>query len=225
MYMQLPDRGNFQRFDLSIDMELAVIPKKIFTGLGKPSWLKHKHHHSNARIRKKLFKAIRENPTNDKNDESNQERLFRIVDGITYSMTSDELVGMDFADYGDPETLLHLRDTFSRYSMVTFIGTKTKTEQTADTVVNAILTNWVSFARTPDIILPDKDSTAIASKVSQFCNVRYITLQKVIPGHRQSLGATESRNMHFKGIKQKILDKRKSRKAASRQGVETVKGS
>ena len=61
---------------------------------------------------------------NDREGEFKQGRLSRTVGKITTADTFDEIAEMDFVDYGDVETFLHLRDTFSRYSWVTFIGTK-----------------------------------------------------------------------------------------------------
>merc|ERR1712112_176904 len=43
-----------------------------------------------------------------------------------------------------------------------------------------------------------------------FCTHRNITLQTVIPGHHQSLGATERRHGHFRGILDHIIGNRKS---------------
>ena len=47
------------------------------------------------------------------------------------------------------------------------------------------------FFGTPGIILTDKDSGFIGLKLPQFRNEQNITVHTFIPGHRQSLGATE----------------------------------
>ena len=78
---------------------------------------------------------------------------------------------VDIVDYGDVDTFIRLRDTFSRYYMITFTGGKTQNEQAADKAAHAVLANWVSFPGTPDIILTDKDSGFIGSGLSRFCNV------------------------------------------------------
>ena len=48
----------------------------------------------------------------DKKDEVAQERLFRRLDKIHISKTPNELLEIDFVDYGDRSTFRHLRDTF-----------------------------------------------------------------------------------------------------------------
>ena len=63
---------------------------------------------------------------------------------------------MDFLPHGRQATCLHLQDTSPRYPTIIFIGSKKKTERTADKAPGAILTHWVVFLRTLDIILEDK---------------------------------------------------------------------
>ena len=46
----------------------------------------------------------------------------------------------------------HTPDTFSRYSMLTVIGTKKKKERTEDKVARDSLTYWISLFGAPDII-------------------------------------------------------------------------
>ena len=62
-----------------------MISKRILTGFAKTSWVTHKHHLFNAHIPEKLFKAIRENATNDKKDESGQSMVFQRVSKIPIS--------------------------------------------------------------------------------------------------------------------------------------------
>ena len=57
---------------------------------------------------------------NDKKDYFKQERMFGRVAKIPIANTFNEPVEMDFADYGDHATFLHIRDTFSRFSVVIF---------------------------------------------------------------------------------------------------------
>ena len=79
----------------------------------------------------------------------------RGVSEIPISKTRIDLLGMDFVDYGGQAAFLQMRDTFSRYPMIVFMGNKTKTEQTAGKVEDAILTHLVGFFGTPDIIIAD----------------------------------------------------------------------
>ena len=44
--------------------------------------------------------------------------------GIQIANTPNELVEMDFADYGDFATFLRIQGTFSRFSAIIFMGEK-----------------------------------------------------------------------------------------------------
>ena len=77
--------------------------------------------------------------------EFKQERLFRGAAKIHISKTSNVVVGIDFEGYGYGETAPHMRDTFSRYSVIIFIRNKKSKGQTADKVANDVLTNWICF--------------------------------------------------------------------------------
>ena len=52
--------------------------------------------------------------------------MFGRVAKIPISNTINDLVGMDFVDYVDHATFLHIQDTFSRFSVIIFLGTKKK---------------------------------------------------------------------------------------------------
>ena len=80
----------------------------------------------------KLFKKIKELAYNDKKDEFKQERMFGRGAKIPISNTFNELVEMDFVDYGDRAAFLHIRDAFSRSPVIIFLGAKKKEEQTAE---------------------------------------------------------------------------------------------
>ena len=55
--------------------------------------------------------------------------MFGRVAKIPIYNTFNELVEMDFADYGDLATFLHMRDTFSRFSASVFVGAKRKNDR------------------------------------------------------------------------------------------------
>ena len=57
-------------------------------------------------------------------------------------------------------------------------------------MATAILTHWVAFFGTPDIIISDMDQMFTGAEVQQFRRDRNIPLQTVISGDRQSLGGT-----------------------------------
>ena len=124
-----------------------------------------------------------------KKGEFKQERLIRRVSIIHISKTPNEVEGDDFVDYVGRGTSRLPRDTFSRYRTIVCIGNKEKAELTADIVVGAVLTHWVGFFDTPDIIIADKDP--IFTGGVRFCQDRNIALQTVIPGHQKSLGAAD----------------------------------
>ena len=67
---------------------------------------------------------ISEIPTQDRIDESSQERMFRRIAKIPISETPNGLVGMDFVDYWRKATFRHLVDIFSRYPIFVFVGNK-----------------------------------------------------------------------------------------------------
>ena len=94
--LRLPYFDDFQRFDLSSEMQLTAISQRIHAAFPKPSRVKPKSNLFNMRIRKQLFKPIRENATNDKRWEFGQERLFRRSGTLPISETFDELVELDF---------------------------------------------------------------------------------------------------------------------------------
>ena len=104
-----------------------------------------KHHLFAAKIPKKLFKKIKELGDNDKKDEFKQERMFGMVAKILIANTLNGLVAMDFVGYGDYSTFLHIRDTFSRFSAIIFLGDKKKGEQTAEMVKESVISEWIPF--------------------------------------------------------------------------------
>ena len=66
--------------------------------------------------------------------------MFRRVGKIPIGNTLNELVGMDFLDYGDFSTFLYIRDTFSRFSAIAFLGSEKK-EQIAEIVRGIPMSN------------------------------------------------------------------------------------
>ena len=68
-----------------------------------------------AKVAQKLFRGIKILAENDKKGEFKQERMFGRVAKIHIANTFNELVGMDFVDYGGHATFLHIQDTFSRF--------------------------------------------------------------------------------------------------------------
>ena len=68
----------------------------------------------------KIFRDIKELGDSDKKGEFKQERMFGRASKIPIPDKFNELVEMDFDDYGDYATFLHIRDTFSRFACIIF---------------------------------------------------------------------------------------------------------
>ena len=83
-----------------------------------------------------------------------------------------------------------------------------------------MISNWLAVFGTPDILVVDKDKRFVGEIFQDFCTHRNITLQTVIPGHHQSLGATERRHGHFRGILDHIIGNRKSNCLSSKEWKE-----
>ena len=69
------------------------------------------------------------------------------------------------------------------------------------------ISHWLAVFAAPDISAVDKDMRFIGGNSHDFCSPRNIVLQTVIPGHHQSLGATERRHANFRGIIDNIIEK------------------
>ena len=94
----------------------------------------------------------------DKKDDFKQGRMFGRVAKIPIANTPNELAAVDFADYGDFATFLHIQATLSRISAIIFMGTKKKEEQKAGAVRVEAIPNWSAVFGAPGIIVLDKDS-------------------------------------------------------------------
>ena len=82
--------------------------------------------------------------------------------------------------------------------------------ETEEMVRKTMISNWLSVLGAPDILIVDKDKRFIGEAFRGFRTLRNITLQTVIPGHHQSLGATERTHAYFRGIIDRIIGNRKS---------------
>ena len=73
-----------------------------------------------------------------------------------------------------------------------------------------MILNWIAVFGTTEILLVGKDKRFTGGIFQDFCADRNIISQTVIPGHHQSLGATERRRAHFRGIIDHIIGGRKT---------------
>ena len=103
-----------------------------------------------------------------KKDDSKKERMFGRV-AIPIANTSNELVEMDFAGYGDFVAFLNARGSFSRLHAAIFTGTKKKEEQTAEMVRLKEIPNWSAAFGAPEIIVVDKDARFTGGLFQEFC--------------------------------------------------------
>ena len=142
MYIQLPYYDDFQCYDLGMGGTLNRAARGIYANFHKPSWRTLKHHLYSAEITKKLFRDLNAIAENGKKDDFKQERMFGSASKIPIANTFIELIEMDFADCGDLSTFLHIRDSFSRFSAIAFMGAKKKEEQTAEMVREKAISNW-----------------------------------------------------------------------------------
>ena len=62
------------------------------------------------------------------------------------------------------------------------------------------ISNWLAVFGTPEIMVAAKDARFIGNVFHEFRTTRNIVLQAVMPGHRQSLGATGRRHGMFRSI-------------------------
>ena len=97
---------------------------------------------------------------NDKVVEFKRERMYGRVAKIPIANTLSELAEMDFEDYGDYATFLHIQDTSSLFSVAVFIGDK-KMAKTAGMVSETAILHWLSVFGAPDILIVYKDMGCI----------------------------------------------------------------
>ena len=84
--------------------------------------------------------------------------MFGGVAKIQIANTPNELVEMDFADYGYFANFLRIQGAFSRFSVIIFTGAETTEEQTAEMVRCDVISNWFLVYGAPGIIVSDKGS-------------------------------------------------------------------
>ena len=75
---------------------------------------------------------------------------------ITYTLIG--IAEMDFSDYWDLPNVLHIRDTFSRFSAIAFLGAKKKEEQATEMVRGIAISNWAAVFGAPEFMVPGKGS-------------------------------------------------------------------
>ena len=114
-YSQLPYYDDLQGYDLGVGGILSQIAHKIYANSHNPSWKTLKHHLFMAKIPKKRFRDLKAISGNDKKkNDFKQERMFGRASKIPAANTSNELDALDFADYGNFATFLHIHDAFPR---------------------------------------------------------------------------------------------------------------
>ena len=89
------------------------------------------------------------------------------------------------------------------------MGEKKKEAQTSEMARCDAISNWLTAFGAPEIMVADKDSGFIGEFFQEFRDARNIIPQTVIPGHHQSLGATERRRGLFCTIIDHVIGNRK----------------
>ena len=79
-----------------------------------------------------------------------------------------------------------------------FLGVKKREGQAAAISLEPVISNLLAVFGAPDILVAGKDKKIRWVEFTQdFCTSHNITLQTAIPGHHQSLGATERTHAQF----------------------------
>ena len=106
---------------------------------------------------------------------------------------------MDFVDYGDFATFLHIQATFFTFlsdHFYVWVGggpSKQKEQQTEEIARWKVISSWLSVFGEPGIIAVGTDSRSIGEIFQDFRTARNIVLQAVSHGNHQSSGATGRR--------------------------------
>ena len=77
------------------------------------------------------------------------ERMFGRVAKIPTANTFDELIEIDFVEYGEFAKFLRAHVTFSRFSVIIFTGAIKKEEKTAEMVRGEVISNWLEVFGAP----------------------------------------------------------------------------
>ena len=83
-----------------------------------------------------------------------------------------------------------------------------------------VMSNLLSVFGTPAIMVTDRDSGFIGEVSQEFRTARNVVLQPVIPGHHQSLGATERRRGLFRSIIDHAIGNKKPNSPSNKEWEE-----
>ena len=90
--------------------------------------------------------------------------MLRLAAKIPIANTLRELVEMDFVDYGEYATFLHIRDAFSLFSVAVFIGGNKKGAQTGEMAIETAMSHWLAAFGAPDILI-------VRQEMGDICNI------------------------------------------------------
>ena len=94
---------------------------------------------------------------------------------------------------------------FSRFAAIILRDRK----QTAETVRERVISNWMAVFGAPEIIFVDNDTGFIGGIPQEFRPARNIVSQTLIPRHHQSLGETARRRGHSRTIIDRVIGNKK----------------
>ena len=100
------------------------------------------------------------------------------------------------------------------------MGAKQKAEPTAEMFRAKVISNWSAVFGAPEVVVAAKGSRFIGGFPQEFRTDRNIVSQTVIPGHHQSLGATERRRGHFRLIVDHMIGNKKPNSSGREEWME-----
>ena len=125
LHRQLQDYCDFQCYDLAPGDILRRFALQIYDNFRKPSWRTLKHYlflvRATGGISPHWIKSIAEMV---RKTDFRQDRMFGRLAKIPIGNTFSGLSEMGFVDFGDLSTVLRIRDTFARFSAISFFGGK-----------------------------------------------------------------------------------------------------
>ena len=158
-YSHLPDYDDFQGRDLGVESFLSKIAQKIYADFRKPSWRTLKHHLFAVEIPKKFLRDIKNIDGGGKKGDFKQEMMFGGAARTPISNTFNELVEMDFVDYGGYAAFLQIQDAFVAISCIGFLWAQGKGRPNC---INGPRVGYFELVSgvfgAPGIIVVDKDS-------------------------------------------------------------------
>ena len=121
----LPDIDEFDGYDLKDEKALRQCAKKLHQNLGNKVWKDLRHHLLKAEIPRKLYNGMRGFCNEDEKINFRQARPLSRPARFPMIDAPFELLQLDFMEF-EEQKILHIQDCFSRFSVLKYMGKKTK---------------------------------------------------------------------------------------------------